>query len=79
MSGLVKADVLGEEPDSGTDAAGRSTQLPEDSWDYDKTGAKEPPYNLDALAYFLEISTWHLRCCTTLPKPEVLRHRKIMH
>ena len=39
------------------DAAGRSTQLPEDSWDYNKTGAKEPPYNLDALCVFLEINT----------------------
>jgi len=62
MAGFVKAEVLGDEVDSGLDAAGRSTQLPEDTWDYNKTGAKEPPYNLDALALFLEINTWHYRC-----------------
>jgi len=57
---IVKATILGENED-GVDAAGRSTQLPEDTWDYDKTGAKEPPYGLEALALFLEISTWHYR------------------
>ncbi len=62
MAGFVKADVLGDEPAGGMDAVGRSTQLPEDTWNYDKTGAKEPPYNLDALALFLEINTWHYRC-----------------
>ncbi len=62
MAGFVKADVLGVERESGVDAVGRSTQLPEDTWDYNKTGAKEPPYNLDALALFLEINTWHYRC-----------------
>ena len=61
MADIVKADIVGAE-ESGVDAAGRSTQLPEDTWDYDKTGAKEPPYNLDALALFLEINTWHYRC-----------------
>jgi PBSX family phage portal protein len=63
MPGIIKADVVGEEPSDDLDAAGRSTQLPEDTWDYGKTGAKEPPYNLDALALFLEINTWHYRCC----------------
>ena len=62
--GIVKAYILGAE-DGGRDAAGRSRQVPEDVWDYGKTGAKEPPYNLDALAYFLEINTWHFRCCKT--------------
>ena len=59
----VKADILGEvrKDEAGVDAAGRSMQIPEDTFDYDKTGAKEPPYNLDALAHFLEISTWHYR------------------
>ncbi len=61
MKTVVKAEVLGVE-ESGTDAAGRSAQLPEDTWDYDKTGAKEPPYSLDALALLLEINTWHYRC-----------------
>jgi PBSX family phage portal protein len=60
---IVKATIVGEENNSGVDAAGRSTQLLEDTWDYDKTGAKEPPYSLEALAYFLEISTWHYRAC----------------
>ena len=60
----VKADILGE-VEKSLDAAGRSKQVPADVWDYDKTGAKEPPYNLDALAYFLEINTWHFRCCKT--------------
>ncbi len=32
------------------DAAGRSAQVPEDTWDYQKTSAKELPYNLEALA-----------------------------
>jgi len=53
--------VVGED-ESGVDAAGRSTQLPKDMWIYDKTGAKAPPYNLDALAHFLEKNTWHYRC-----------------
>ncbi len=60
----VKADILGE-VEKSFDAAGRSKQVPADVWDYDKTGAKEPPYNLDALAYFLEVNTWHFRCCKT--------------
>ncbi len=62
MAGFVKADVLGKGKEEALDAAGRSTQLPEDTWDYDKTGAKEPPYNLNSLALFLEINTWHYRC-----------------
>ncbi len=62
MAGIVKAEILGTGQDYEFDAAGRSTQLPEDTWDYDKTGTKEPPYNLDALALFLEINTWHYRC-----------------
>lgn len=62
MSGIVKSEVLGKGQEDALDAAGRSTQLPEDTWDYDRTGAKEPPYNLDALALFLEINTWHYRC-----------------
>jgi len=62
MAGIVKAEILGTGKENEFDAAGRSTQLPEDTWDYDKTGAKEPPYNLDALALFLEINTWHYRC-----------------
>ena len=62
MTGTVKAEVLGDSTESTVDAAGRSTQLPEDTWDYKKTAAKEPPYNLDALALFLEINTWHYRC-----------------
>jgi PBSX family phage portal protein len=62
MAGIVKAEILGTGKEDEFDAAGRSTQLPEDTWDYDKTGAKEPPYNLDALALFLEINTWHYRC-----------------
>jgi len=61
MANIVKAHVLGAE-EKAVDAAGRSTQLPEDTWDYDKTGAKAPPYNLDALAHFLEVNTWHYRC-----------------
>jgi PBSX family phage portal protein len=59
---IIKADILGED-DDGLDAAGRSKQVPEDVWDYEKTGAKEPPYNLEALAQFLEINTFHARCC----------------
>ena len=62
MAGMVKAEVLGKGKEDALDAAGRSTQLPEDTWDYDKTGAKEPPYNLNSLALFLEINTWHYRC-----------------
>jgi len=58
----IKADILGE-VEKQLDAAGRSRQVPEDAWDYRKTGAKEPPYNLDALAHFLEINTFHFRCC----------------
>lgn len=61
MAGIVKAHILGED-EAATDAVGHSAQIPEDSWDYGKTGAKEPPYNLDALCLFLEMSTWHLRC-----------------
>jgi PBSX family phage portal protein len=61
MANIVKAHILGAE-EGAVDAAGRSTQLPEDTWDYQKTGAKEPPYNLDALCVFLEINTWHYRC-----------------
>ena len=61
MAEIVKATVLGDD-DGSIDAAGRSTQLPEDTWDYGKTGAKEPPYNLDALALFLEVNTSHYRC-----------------
>ena len=61
MANIVKAHILGAE-EGAVDAAGRSTQLPEDTWDYNKTGAKEPPYNLDALCVFLEINTWHYRC-----------------
>ena len=62
MAGIVKAEVLGKGKEDALDAVGRSTQLPEDTWDYDKTGAKEPPYNLNSLALFLEINTWHYRC-----------------
>jgi len=65
VADIIKATIVGEEGEGGVDAAGRSTQLPEDTWDYDKTGAKEPPYNLDALALFLEVSTWHFRCVKT--------------
>ncbi|MCL6507873.1 MAG: hypothetical protein K6T59_12685, partial [Bryobacteraceae bacterium] len=61
MANIVKAHILGA-GEGAVDAAGRSTQLPEDTWDYQKTGAKEPPYNLDALCVFLEINTWHYRC-----------------
>jgi PBSX family phage portal protein len=61
MANIVKARILGAE-EGAVDAVGRSTQLPEDTWDYNKTGAKEPPYNLDALCVFLEINTWHYRC-----------------
>jgi len=60
----IKADILGE-VEKQLDAAGRSRQVPEDAWDYRKTGAKKPPYNLDALAHFLEINTFHFRCCKT--------------
>ena len=60
----VKAYILGA-GENGRDAAGRSKQVPDDAWDYGKTGAQEPPYNLDALAQFLEINTWHMRCCRT--------------
>jgi hypothetical protein len=56
----VKAHILGE-VGKQLDHAGRSRQVPDDVWDYDKTGAKEPPYNLDALAHFLEINTYHYR------------------
>ncbi len=42
MAKIVKAHILSEDA-GGVDAAGRSTQLPEDTWDYQKTGAKEPP------------------------------------
>ncbi|GEM_PF-780360 len=62
MPGIVKAEVLGKQVGTPVDAAGRSSQLPEDTWDYDKTGAKEPPYGLGALALFLEVNTWHYRC-----------------
>lgn len=62
MAGIIKSQIIGVGDESATDEAGRSTQLPEDSWDYDKTGAKQPPYNLDALALFMEINTWHFRC-----------------
>ncbi len=60
----VKAEILGD-VEKGLDAAGRSTQVPEDTWDYQKTSAKEPPYNLEALAYLLEVNTFHFRCCKT--------------
>ncbi len=60
----VKADILGD-VEKSLDAAGRSTQVPEDTWDYQKTAAKEPPYNLEALAYLLEVNTFHFRCCKT--------------
>ena len=60
----VKADILGD-VEKSLDEAGRSTQVPEDTWDYQKTSAKEPPYNLEALAYLLEINTFHFRCCKT--------------
>ncbi|HHN46939.1 MAG TPA: phage portal protein [Planctomycetes bacterium] len=59
----VKAEIVGDGVEKALDAAGRSTQLPEDAWDYDKTGAQSPPYNLEALAYFLEVNTFHFRCC----------------
>ncbi len=61
MANIVKAHILGAD-EGAVDTAGRSMQLPEDSWDYNKTGAKEPPYNLDALFLFLEINTCHYRC-----------------
>jgi PBSX family phage portal protein len=61
---ILKADILGAD-DGAFDAAGRSTQIPEDAWDYENGLAKEPPYNLDALAQFLEINTYHMRCCKT--------------
>jgi hypothetical protein len=35
-----------EEKWSAVDAAGRSTQLPEDTWDCQKTGAKGPGHRL---------------------------------
>ncbi len=60
----VKADILGD-VEKGLDEAGRSTQVPEDTWDYQKTAAKEPPYTLEALAHLLEINTYHFRCCKT--------------
>ncbi len=63
MPGIVKADIVGAGAPGALDAAGRSAQLPEDTWDYDRSGAKEPPYSLDALAYFLEVNTWHYRSC----------------
>jgi|GEM_PF-6305274 len=60
MANTVKAHVLGDD-DSGLDAAGRSKQLPEDTWDYDlsacghaqagKPGANGPFYNQDPLDY----------------------------
>jgi PBSX family phage portal protein len=61
---ILKADILGADTEP-LDAAGRSTQVPEDSWDYGRTLAKEPPYNPDALAQFLEMNTYHMRCCKT--------------
>ncbi|MFH0910803.1 MAG: phage portal protein, partial [Planctomycetota bacterium] len=61
MTNFVKASVVGGDS-LPADASGRSAQLPEDSWDYDRIGAKEPPYSLDALALFLEVNTFHLRC-----------------
>ena len=61
MGNLVKADVLGAGQDT-VDAVGRSAQIPEDPWDYGKTGTKEPPYNLEALCLFLEVNTGHYRC-----------------
>ncbi|MHC4251735.1 MAG: phage portal protein [Planctomycetota bacterium] len=60
MPALIKADILGVET-RPIDQVGRSTQVPEDTWEYDKTGAREPPYNLEALAHLLEINTWHYR------------------
>jgi|GEM_PF-3157544 len=42
MARIVKAHILSEDAD-GVDPAGRWTQLPEATWDYQKTGAKEPP------------------------------------
>ena len=58
MSEIIKASIVG----TTQDATGRSTQLTGDAWDYGKTGAKEPPYDLSALAQFLETNTWHYRC-----------------
>jgi|GEM_PF-474871 len=59
--GTVKAYILGADEEA-LDAAGRSKQVPDDAWDYGKTGAQEPPYNLEALAQFLETNTSHYRC-----------------
>lgn len=56
MANIVKAHILGAD-EGAVDAVSRWTQIPEDSWDHNKTGAKEPPYNLDALCVFLEINT----------------------
>jgi len=41
-----------------------SAQLPESTWDYEKTGAKEPPspYDFNELSAYLETSTWLYRC-----------------
>ena len=55
---ILQADILGADTEA-LDAAGRSTQVPEDAWDYGRTLAKEPPYNPDALAQFLEMNTYH--------------------
>ena len=39
MANIVKAHILGTD-EGAVDAAGRSTQLPEYSWDYNKTGVQ---------------------------------------
>ena len=42
MANILKAHILGAEGEA-VDAAGRSTQPPEDTWDHQKAGAKDPP------------------------------------
>jgi hypothetical protein len=56
-----KARILGAE-EGADDAVGRSMQHSDDTWDYNKIGAKKPPYNPESLCVFLERSARHYRC-----------------
>ncbi len=51
---ILKADILGADAEP-LDAAGRSTQIPEDARECEPDLANHPPYRLDALAQFIEI------------------------
>ncbi len=51
---ILKTDILGADAET-PDAAGRSTQIPEDARECEPDLANRSPYRLDALAQFIEI------------------------